>query len=75
MPWCFDFPRSFLTKEENEPKPKLFGTDSFGLGGGLPHEGVGAEKFGMSPRNQGNQTFLAGYPGILLGYPRGARKV
>ena len=27
------------------------------------------------PRNQGNQTFLAGYPGILPGYPGGARKV
>ena len=26
------------------------------------------------PRNQGNQTFLAGYPGNLPGYPSGARK-
>ena len=27
------------------------------------------------PRSQGNQTFFAEYPGILPGYPGGARKV
>ena len=43
-------------------------------GGGLPREGVGARKFGLSLETQGNQTFLAAYPGILLGYPGNARK-
>ena len=30
---------------------------------------------GCVPRNQGNQSFVAGYPGILPGYPGGARKI
>ena len=44
--------------KKKEPKPKLFGLDIFGWGGGLPHEGVGAKKFGMSfePR----ETKIAG---------------
>ena len=36
--------------------------------------GWGAQKFGMSFESQGSHTFLAGYPGILPGYPRGAPK-
>ena len=36
---------------------------------------MGAKKFGMSLATQGNQTFWAGYAGILQGYPGGARKV
>ena len=32
-------------------------------------------KVRYGPRNQENQTLLAGYPGILPGYPGGARKV
>ena len=36
--------------------------------------GVGAKEVRYVPRNQGNQTFLAGYPRILLGYPRGLEK-
>ena len=57
-------------------KPKLFGPDIFGCRGGLPLEGVGAKKFGMSSKTRGgNQILLAGYPGILAGYPGGARKV
>ena len=36
------------SRQENEPKPKLLGPNIFGLGGGLPREGVGAERFGMS---------------------------
>ena len=46
----------------------------FGLGEGLPREGVGAKKFGMSFETQGNQTCLAGHPGILPGYPGIAEK-
>ena len=61
--------------QKKEPKPKLFGPDVFRWGGGLPREGVGAKKFGMSFESQENQTFLTGYPGILPGYPGGARKV
>ena len=64
-----------ISGTKKEPKPKLFGPDIFGWGGGLPREGVGGRKVRYAPRNQGNQTFLAGYPGILPGYPGGARKV
>ena len=42
-------------------------------GGGLPREGVGADKFSMSLETRENQTFLAGYPAILPGYPRAWR--
>ena len=67
--------RPFLSGTKNEPKPKLLSPDIFRLGRGLPCEGVGAKKFGMPFETQGNQTFLAGYPGILPGHPGGARKV
>ena len=33
--------------KKEEPKPKLLGPDILWWGGGLPREGVGAEKFGM----------------------------
>ena len=33
---------------KKEPKPKLLSPDIFRWGGGLPREGVGAKKFGMS---------------------------
>ena len=53
-----------------EPKPKLFGPDVFGWGGGLQREGVRAKKFGMSFRNPGKPNFLVGYPGIFAGISR-----
>ena len=62
-------------RRKREPKPKLCGPDIFHWGRGLPRERVGAKKVRYVPRNQGNQTFWAGYPGILPGYPGGARKV
>ena len=60
--------------KKNEHKPKLFGPDIFGWGGGLPREGVGAKKFGTSFKTQ-NQTFWRDIPGFLPGYPGGARKL
>ena len=60
--------------KKNEPKPKLFGPDILGWGGGLLCEGVGAKKFGMSFEAQGNQTFGRDIPGFMPGYPGGAPK-
>ena len=54
---------SVLSGKTKEPKPKLFGPDIFGWG--LPREGVGAKKFGVSFETQGNQTFWRDIPGHL----------
>ena len=54
--------------KKKEPKPKLFGPDIFGWGGGLPREGVGTKRFGVSfLRSPVKPNCLAGYPGILAG--------
>ena len=71
----WDTPKTNCSGKKKEPKPKLFGPDIFGWGGGLAREGVGAKKFGMSFETHGNQIFLAGHPRILPGKPGGARKV
>ena len=67
--------QSLRSGKKKEPKPKLLSPDIFWWGGGLPRERVGAKKFDTSLETQGNQTFWAGYPGILPGYPGIARKV
>ena len=46
---------------------------SCGVGGGLPREGVGAKKFGMSLENQDNQI-IGGIPGIFAGMSQGCSK-
>ena len=46
-----------LSGKSKEPEPNLFGPDIFGWGGGLPPEGVGAKKFGIFFKAQGNQAF------------------
>ena len=61
------------TKKEH--KPKLLSPDIFRWGRGLRREGVGARKFGKSLETREIKLFGAGYPGILPGYPGGARKV
>ena len=58
-----------MRRKKKEPKPKLFGPDIFGWGGGLPREGVGAKKFGMSFETQGNQTFWRDMPGFCRDIP------
>ena len=64
---CFQVVNSGTTRE---PKPKLFGPDIFGWGGGLPSEGVGAKKLGMSFETQ--ETKLLG--GISKYFPRISRR-
>ena len=51
---------SIFQVRKKEPKPKLFGPDIFGRGGGLPREGAGAKKFGMSLGAQKKKTRLFG---------------
>ena len=58
-----------VSGEKKEPKPRLFGPDIFGWGGGLPCEGVGAKKFGMPFETQGNQTFWRDIPGFCRDIP------
>ena len=62
-------------REEKGSQTQTSGPDIFRWGGGLPLEGVGAKKFGMSFETQGNKTCWRDIPGILLGYPGVARKV
>ena len=50
--------------KKKEPKPKLFGQDIFGWGGGLPREGLGGEKFGMSLETRQIKLFWRDIPGF-----------
>ena len=50
--------------KKKEPKPKLFGPDILGWGGGLSREGVGAEKFGMSLETRETKFFWRDIPGF-----------
>ena len=54
-----------VSGKKKEPKPKLFGPDIFGWGGGLPHEGGGGQKVRYVLRNPGKASFSAGYPGTF----------
>ena len=63
-----------MSGTKKEPKPKLFGPDIFRWGGGLPREGVGAKKFGMSFETQGNQTFSRDIPGFCRDIPEAPEK-
>ena len=61
-----------ISGKKNEPKPKLFGPDIFGRGGGLPREGVGAKKFGMSLEAREIKLFWQDIPRFcwdILGVP------
>ena len=61
---------SQATARKRNPNLNFFGQDSFGWGGGLPREGVGAES-SVCPSKPGKSNFFfgGGYPRILPGYP------
>ena len=59
---------------KRNPKPKLFGPDMSGWGGGLPREGVGVKKFSTSLETQGNQTFWWDIPGFCRDIPGALEK-
>ena len=54
FPWLLQLPTLtilnyiIISDTKKEHKPKLLSPDIFRWGGGLPHEGVGAKKFGMA---------------------------
>ena len=50
--------------KKKEPKPKLFGPDIFGWGGGLPRERVGAKKFDTSLETTEIKLFGRDIPGF-----------
>ena len=54
---------------KNEHKPKILSPDHFGWGGGLPREGVGANKFGMSLETREIKLFWRDIPGFRRDIP------
>ena len=59
----------YFSGTKKEPKPKLLSLDIFWWGGGLPREGVGAKKFGMSLETQGIKLFGRDIPGFCRDIP------
>ena len=62
------YPHLALLKK-NEPKPKLLSPDIFRWGRGLPHEGVGAKKFGMPLETREIKLFWRDIPGFCRDIP------
>ena len=62
-----DFLKSSGRKKE--PKPKLFGPDIFGWGGGLPRERVGAKKSDTSLEIREIKLFGRDIPGFCRDIP------
>ena len=60
--------------KKKEPKPKLFGPDIFGWGGGLQREWVGAKKFGMSLETREIKLFGRDIPGFCRDIPEEPEK-
>ena len=68
---CFHL---FCSLTKKEPKPKLLSPHIFWWGGGLPREGVGAKKFGMSLETQGIKLFWRDIPGFCRDIPEAPEK-
>ena len=54
---------------KKEPRPKLLSPDIFRWGRGLPHEGVGAKKFGMPLGTREIKLFWRDIPGFCWDIP------
>ena len=61
--------QSLFSGTKKEPKPKLLSPDIFWWGGGLPCEGVGAKKFGMSLETREIKLFGRDIPGFCRDIP------
>ena len=59
----------FFSGTRKEPKPKLLSLDIFRWGWGLPHEGVGAKKFGKSLETSKIKLFWRDIPGFCWDIP------
>ena len=59
---------------KKEPEPKLLSPNIFWWGGGLPREGAGAKKFGMSLETHGIQLFWRDIPGFCRDIPEAPEK-
>ena len=64
----------FGSGTENEHKPKLLSPDIFRWGRGLPCEGVGAKKFGMSLETREIKLFGRDIPGFCQDIPGAPEK-
>ena len=64
----------FVSGTKKEPKPKLLSPDIFWWVWGLPREGVGAKKFGMSLETQGIKLFWRDIPGFGRDIPETPEK-
>ena len=66
--WC-DHTQERRSGTKKEPKPELLSPDIFWWGGGLPHEGVGAKKFGMPLETREIKLFWRDIPGFCRDIP------
>ena len=66
-----------ISGTKKEHKPKLLSPDMMWWGRGLPREGVGAKKFGMSLETREIKLFgqdIPGFPGVSRPCPKSLRK-
>ena len=63
-----------ISGTKKEPKPEFFSLDISWWGGGLPREGTGAKKFGMSLETQGIKLFCWDIPGFCRDIPEAPEK-
>ena len=68
------FPWEKKSGTKKEHKPKLLSPDIFWWGEGLPRDGVGAKKFGMSLETQGIKLFWQDIPGFCRDIPEAPEK-
>ena len=68
------FSNAFNSGTEKEPKPKLLSPDIFRWGRGLPREGVGAKKFGMSLETREIKLFGRDIAGFCWDIPEAPEK-